>query len=92
MAGAQVGEPVVGQPDGRCAQLGVDAVPKVTGEFEYSSDLFAAGMLWGATTRSPHAASANRQRGPILRAILVRCVCATRRCVRFIPEPDLDGP
>jgi CO/xanthine dehydrogenase Mo-binding subunit len=32
-----------------------DAVPKVTGEFAYSSDLIAAGMLWGATVRSPHA-------------------------------------
>jgi CO/xanthine dehydrogenase Mo-binding subunit len=33
----------------------VDAVPKVTGEFAYSSDLHAAGMLWGHTLRSPHA-------------------------------------
>jgi CO/xanthine dehydrogenase Mo-binding subunit len=32
-----------------------DAVPKVTGEFAYSSDLHAAGMLWGHTMRSPHA-------------------------------------
>jgi CO/xanthine dehydrogenase Mo-binding subunit len=32
-----------------------DAIPKVTGEFEYSSDLHAAGMLWGHTVRSPHA-------------------------------------
>jgi CO/xanthine dehydrogenase Mo-binding subunit len=32
-----------------------DAVPKVAGEFAYSSDLFAAGMLWGRTVRSPHA-------------------------------------
>ena len=32
-----------------------DAVPKVTGEFAYSSDLNAAGMLWGHTVRSPHA-------------------------------------
>jgi CO/xanthine dehydrogenase Mo-binding subunit len=31
-----------------------DAVPKVTGEFAYSSDLDAAGMLWGRTVRSPH--------------------------------------
>jgi CO/xanthine dehydrogenase Mo-binding subunit len=31
-----------------------DAVPKVTGEFAYSSDLYAAGMLWGQTVRSPH--------------------------------------
>jgi len=32
-----------------------DAVPKVTGEFAYSSDLHAAGMLWGHTVRSSHA-------------------------------------
>jgi xanthine dehydrogenase D subunit len=31
-----------------------DGVPKVTGEFAYSSDLWADGMLWGATLRSPH--------------------------------------
>src|ERR671937_265572 len=35
----------------------VDAVPKVTGEFAYASDLFAAGMLYGHTLRSPHAAA-----------------------------------
>ncbi|MGH3006714.1 MAG: molybdopterin cofactor-binding domain-containing protein [Gaiellaceae bacterium] len=33
----------------------VDAIPKVAGEFAYSSDLFAAGLLWGHTVRSPHA-------------------------------------
>ena len=32
----------------------VDGIPKVTGEFAYSSDLYAAGMLWGHTVRSPH--------------------------------------
>src|SRR5262245_17346275 len=32
-----------------------DAVPKTTGEFAYSSDLNAPGMLWGHTLRSPHA-------------------------------------
>jgi len=32
-----------------------DAVPKVTGQFAYSSDLHADGMLWGQTVRSPHA-------------------------------------
>jgi CO/xanthine dehydrogenase Mo-binding subunit len=32
-----------------------DAIPKVTGAFAYSSDLHAAGMLWGHTVRSPHA-------------------------------------
>ena len=33
----------------------LDGVPKTTGEFAYSSDLYAAGMLWGHTLRSPHA-------------------------------------
>jgi CO/xanthine dehydrogenase Mo-binding subunit len=33
----------------------VDGIPKTTGEFAYSSDLGAAGMLWGHTVRSPHA-------------------------------------
>jgi xanthine dehydrogenase D subunit len=32
-----------------------DGPPKVKGEFDYSSDLHADGMLWGATVRSPHA-------------------------------------
>src|SRR5262245_65023651 len=31
-----------------------DGIPKVTGQFAYSSDLQAAGMLWGHTLRSPH--------------------------------------
>lgn len=31
-----------------------DGVPKVRGEFGYSSDLWVDGMLWGATLRSPH--------------------------------------
>lgn len=32
-----------------------DGVAKLRGEFEYASDLVSEGMLWGATTRSPHA-------------------------------------
>ena len=35
----------VGRPDG---------IPKVTGTFAFSSDLYARGMLWGRTLRSPH--------------------------------------
>src|ERR1700746_1562838 len=31
-----------------------DAPAKVRGDFVYSSDLRAEGMLWGATVRSPH--------------------------------------
>jgi xanthine dehydrogenase D subunit len=31
-----------------------DGVPKVKGQFAYSSDLWAEDMLWGATARTPH--------------------------------------
>src|SRR5438067_6721596 len=31
-----------------------DGPAKVRGDFAYSSDLHAEGMLWGATVRSPH--------------------------------------
>jgi CO/xanthine dehydrogenase Mo-binding subunit len=31
-----------------------DGIPKVRGEFEYSSDIRMDGMLWGATLRSAH--------------------------------------
>ncbi len=34
-----------------------DGVPKVRGEFAFSSDLWERGMLWGRTLRSPHAAA-----------------------------------
>src|SRR5204862_6974890 len=34
--------------------LRADGVPKVKGEFAYSSDLVAPGMLWGHTLRSTH--------------------------------------
>ena len=44
------------QRPGRVGEESVraDGVPKVRGEFEYSSDLSLDGMLWGATLRSPH--------------------------------------
>jgi xanthine dehydrogenase D subunit len=31
-----------------------DGIPKVKGEFAYSSDLWMEGMVWGVTLRSPH--------------------------------------
>ena len=34
-----------------------DGVPKVRGQFAFSSDLFAEGMLWGHLVRSPHPAA-----------------------------------
>ena len=37
-----------------------DGPPKVQGRFAFSSDLFAEGMLWGHTLRSPHARAAIR--------------------------------
>jgi xanthine dehydrogenase D subunit len=43
-AGGRLGEPAP-RPD---------AVPKVRGEFVFSSDLWADQMLWGQTLRSPH--------------------------------------
>jgi xanthine dehydrogenase D subunit len=32
----------------------VDGIPKTQGKFQYGSDLWAEGMLWGHTLRSPH--------------------------------------
>jgi xanthine dehydrogenase D subunit len=46
----------------------VDGVPKVKGQFAYSSDLWADGMLWGHTVRSPHARA--RLRGVDISAAL----------------------
>ena len=34
-----------------------DGVPKVRGEFAFTSDMWAEGMLWGRTLRSPHPAA-----------------------------------
>jgi CO/xanthine dehydrogenase Mo-binding subunit len=54
-----------------------DGIPKVLGEFAYSSDLWADGMLWGTTLRSPHPYARIRSldysralAGPGVRAIL----------------------
>jgi len=46
-AGGRVGDSAI-RPDG---------VPKVRGEFAFAGDLWAEGMLWGATLRSPHASA-----------------------------------
>jgi xanthine dehydrogenase D subunit len=32
----------------------IDGIPKTQGKFQYGSDLWAEGMLWGHTLRSPH--------------------------------------
>src|SRR6478735_5062389 len=43
-------------PGGRVGESATrpDAVPKVRGEFAFAGDLWAEGMLWGQTLRSPH--------------------------------------
>ena len=54
-----------------------DGAAKVRGDFEYSSDLHAEGMLWGFTLRSPHPyariksiAAAEAERMPGVHAVL----------------------
>ena len=58
---APVAPPVAPPKEGVPVQGGVgtsalrpDGVPKVKGEFAYSSDMWDEHMLWGATVRSPH--------------------------------------
>ena len=46
---ASHGDPMIGRSTRR-----PDASAKVRGDFTYSSDLQADGMLWGFTVRSPH--------------------------------------
>src|SRR3989304_3712523 len=41
----------------------VDGVPKVKGQFLFGSDLWAEGMLWGYTVRSPHPSPRARSAG-----------------------------
>ena len=60
------------------AVLRIDAVPKVTGQFDYASDLRRDGMLWGATARSPVPAARIKSievraalRSPGVRAVLL---------------------
>ena len=52
----------------------VDAVPKVTGAFDYASDLRADAMLWGATLRSPYPfARICRMRHTVCTSCPVKC-------------------
>ena len=63
----------------------IDGVPKVKGTFAYGSDLWADGMLWGATLRSPlpHAAIEAIDVGPAL---------AVRGVRLAVTADDLPGP
>ncbi|MGH9233784.1 MAG: xanthine dehydrogenase subunit D [Acidimicrobiales bacterium] len=67
-AGGRVGDSPV-RPDG---------APKVQGSFAFSSDLYADGMLWGRTLRSPHphARITSVDVGPALAIPGVACVVA----------------
>ena len=53
-----------------------DGVLKVTGRFAFSSDLWAEGMIWGSTVRSPHprARVVSVDPSDALRIAGVRCV------------------
>src|ERR671937_2943415 len=61
-----------------------DAVPKVTGEFAYSSDLYAAGMLWGHTLRSPYAHA-------LIRSIDVSAALAVGGVHAVLTHADVPG-
>jgi xanthine dehydrogenase D subunit len=65
-AGGRVGDSPI-RPDG---------TPKVQGRFAFSSDLYADGMLWGRTLRSPHphARITGLDIGPALAIPGVACV------------------
>jgi CO/xanthine dehydrogenase Mo-binding subunit len=52
-----------------------DGIPKVKGDFAYSSDLWADGMLWGSTLRSPYPRARIRELN-IAPALAVRGVFA----------------
>jgi xanthine dehydrogenase D subunit len=82
MSGTVVGpSPSVGTVVGVSAGVGSDAprpdgTLKVTGRFAFSSDLWAEGMIWGATVRSPHPRALVTSVDPsdALRVPGVRCV------------------
>ena len=61
-----------------------DGTLKVTGEFAYSSDLWAEGMLWGATVRSPHP----RAR---IRSIETTAALATDGVLAVLTHEDVPG-
>jgi CO/xanthine dehydrogenase Mo-binding subunit len=61
-----------------------DGIPKVTGEFAYSSDLQAAGMLWGHTLRSPFAHA-------LIRSIDISAALAVQGVRAVLTHADVPG-
>ncbi len=61
-----------------------DGPAKVAGEFVYSSDLHAEGMLYGATVRSPHASA-------LIRAMDTRAARALPGVRAVLTEEDVPG-
>ncbi|HWH92895.1 MAG TPA: molybdopterin cofactor-binding domain-containing protein [Baekduia sp.] len=61
-----------------------DGPAKVAGAFPYSSDLHVAGMLFGATVRSPHAAA-------LIRAVDVRAARALPGVHAVLTHADVTG-
>jgi CO/xanthine dehydrogenase Mo-binding subunit len=61
-----------------------DGIPKVKGEFAYSSDMWADGMLWGSTLRSPHP----RAR---IRALDIAPALAVRGVFAVLTHDDVPG-
>ncbi len=70
-----------------------DGVPKVTGDFVFSSDLWHDQMLWGGTLRSPHASARIRRIdiGPALALAGVHAVL-THEDIPGSPNFGLDRP
>ncbi len=76
----------------------VDGVPKVKGAFQFGSDLWAEGMLWGHTLRSPHAHARIRSINvtgalavPGVRAVLLAADVPGKKCfgLEFADQPVL---
>ena len=61
-----------------------DGIPKVKGEFAYSSDMWADGMLWGATLRSPHPRAC-------IRGIDISAAVAVRGVHAVLTHEDVPG-
>jgi len=61
-----------------------DGPAKVAGAFDYSSDLHVAGMLYGATVRSPHASA-------LIRAIDTRAALALPGVRAVLTHEDVPG-